>query len=58
MMTLPWRLPRATVARIDEARARLNVSTRSALLTEALAELLERRGEHDIAAVVRGTGAD
>ena len=58
IMTLPWRLPRATVARIDEARARLNVSTRSALLTEALAELLARRGEPEVAALVRGSGAD
>jgi len=58
MMTLPWRLPRSTVARIDEARTRMNVSTRSALLTEALAELLARRGEHEVAALVRGSGAD
>ncbi len=53
MMTLPWRLPRVTVARIDEARARLNVSTRSALLTEALAEYLTRHGEAETAALVR-----
>jgi len=53
LMTLPWRLPRSTVALIDEARARLGVHTRAALLALALAELLDLRGEHATAAAVR-----
>ncbi len=52
-MTLPWRLPRATVALIDDARARLGIHTRAALLALALAELLEQRGEHSTAAALR-----
>jgi hypothetical protein len=57
MMTLPWRLPRATVARIDDARMRLGMHTRSALLARAVAELLDRCGEGAVGAEVRATAA-
>jgi DNA-binding GntR family transcriptional regulator len=53
MMTLPWRLPRATVALLDDARVRLGMHTRSALLARALVELFERTGEDTAAAALR-----
>lgn len=57
MMTLPWRLPRATVGLIDDARARLGMHTRAQLLASALVELLERRGEQAAADAVRAEAA-
>jgi hypothetical protein len=51
MMTLPWRLPRATVRQLDAARERLGVRTRADLLAAALGAYLAERGEAATAAL-------